>query len=134
YELVRVEGDDAVRQVVVREVTSRAEVAWPVDAVVSGLGFLPSLGPVKEWGLALDGQALVVDPATMQTNQPGIYAAGDGVHYPGKVKLIATGFGEVGIAMAQIRHYLDPSKHGLPHSTTLKTLPQPAPTDLHASG
>lgn len=125
YELIRVEGDEHVRQVVVKEVTSGAEETWPMDDVVGGLGFLPSLGPVKTWGLNLDGNTIEVDPASMQTNLPGVYACGDVAQYPGKVKLIATGFGEVGIAMAQIRSYLDPSKHGLPHSTNLKGIPRP---------
>lgn len=126
YELVRVEGDSHIDAVVVKEVNTGAEERWPMDDVVSGLGFLPSLGPVKTWGLTLDGNTIVVDPASMATNIPGIYAAGDVAQYPGKVKLIATGFGEIGIAIAQIRSYLDPSKRGhLPHSTNLKSIPRP---------
>ncbi|MCY0900371.1 MAG: NAD(P)/FAD-dependent oxidoreductase [Firmicutes bacterium] len=123
YELTRINGDEHIAQVVIKHVKTQEEESWAVDDVVGGLGFLPSLGPVKNWGLDLEGQTIRVDPASMVTNRAGIYAAGDVVSYPGKVKLIATGFGEVGIAMAQIRHYLDPSKHGLPHSTNLKTIP-----------
>lgn len=122
YELVRVEGSSHIHHVVVTDVTRETEEEWPMDAVIGGLGFLPSLGPVKNWDLDLEGNSIRVDPASMATNLPGIYACGDVAQYPGKVKLIATGFGEVGIAIARIRSYLDPSKHGLPHSTNIKTL------------
>lgn len=125
YELVRVEGREGVEAVVVKQAVSGEEETWPMDDIVGGLGFLPSLGPVKTWGLDLDGNTIVVDPATMMTSLPGVFAAGDVVQYPGKVKLIATGFGEIGIAIAQIRSYLDPTKKGLPHSTNLKGIPRP---------
>jgi len=90
--------------------------------VVSGLGFHAQLGPLKEWGLRFQGaHAIAVDPATMATNLPGVFAAGDVAAYPGKVKLIATGFGEVGIAMGPILAHLNPQRRGaLPHSTALK--------------
>lgn len=124
YELVRITGSTTVESVVVKQVGSDQEEEWPMDDVVGGLGFLPSLGPVKTWGLTLDGNTIAVDPSSMGTNLPGVYAAGDVAQYPGKVKLIATGFGEIGIAIAKIRSYLDPSKHGLPHSTNLKGIPR----------
>ncbi|NMP21129.1 FAD-dependent oxidoreductase [Sulfobacillus harzensis] len=125
YELVSVEGQDAIEAVTVKESQSGAEERWEMDDVVGGLGFLPSLGPVKTWGLDLDGNTIRVDPSSMATNFPGVYAAGDVAQYPGKVKLIATGFGEIGIAINHIRTYLDPSKRGhLPHSTNLKNIPK----------
>lgn len=124
YELVSVPGENQVTAAVLKRVGTTSEEVLPIDDVVSGLGFLPSLGPVKTWGLDLEGNSVRVDPASMATNLPGVFAAGDVVQYPGKVKLIATGFGEVGIAIAQIRTYLDPSKHGLPHSTNLKSIPR----------
>ncbi len=94
----------------------------PVDAVIGGLGFHPNLGPVKTWGLSLKGQAILASLDSMQTSRQGIWVVGDAASYPGKVKLIATGFGEVGIAVAQIRTYLHPGVSGLPHSTTLKNM------------
>ncbi len=124
FELVRINGDTHPESVVVKEVGSDHEEEWLMDDIVGGLGFLPSLGPVKTWGLSLKANTINVDPASMATNLPGVYAAGDVAQYPGKVKLIATGFGEIGIAIAQIRSYIDPSKHGLPHSTNLKGIPR----------
>ncbi len=91
-----------------------------VDAIIGGLGFHPNLGPVKSWGIDLKGSTIKVSLDSMLTSREGIWAVGDSVYYPGKVKLIATGFGEVGIAVAQIRSYLHPGVTGLPHSTTLK--------------
>ncbi|MCL4496471.1 MAG: NAD(P)/FAD-dependent oxidoreductase [Firmicutes bacterium] len=91
-----------------------------VDAIIGGLGFHPDLGPVKSWGIELKGSTIKVSLDSMLTSREGIWAVGDAVYYPGKVKLIATGFGEVGIAVAQIRSYLHPGVTGLPHSTTLK--------------
>ncbi|MCY0865316.1 MAG: NAD(P)/FAD-dependent oxidoreductase [Sulfobacillus sp.] len=123
HELVAVEGDDAIQRVVLKHVENGEHTPYPVDSVVGGLGFLPTLGPVKNWGLELEGNTIVVDPTTLGTNLPGVFAAGDVVTYPGKVKLIATGFGEIGTAIARIRHFIDPSKHGLPHSTNIKGIP-----------
>jgi thioredoxin reductase (NADPH) len=94
----------------------------PVDAIIGGLGFHPDLGPVKTWGLDLKGQSIRASLDSMQTSRPGIWVVGDAAYYPGKVKLIATGFGEVGIAVAQIRTHLHPGVTGLPHSTTLKNM------------
>ena len=124
YELVAVNGTEGVENVIVKDLANGQDHQWPMDDVIGGLGFLPSLGPVKTWGLTLDQNVIPVDPGSMATNLPGVYAAGDVAQYPGKVKLIATGFGEIGIAIAQIRTFLDPSKRGLPHSTNLKGIRQ----------
>lgn len=91
------------------------------DLVVSGLGYQADPGPARHWDVGVTGAVIPVDPATMETRRPGIYAAGDIAHYPGKVRLLATGFGEVGIAVGAIRHRLRPeaSAH-LPHSTSVR--------------
>jgi thioredoxin reductase len=79
----------------------------PAQVVVAALGFLMNLGPIKDWGLELDGRSIRVD-TSMRTNLPGIYAAGDVTMYPGKVKLIAVGFGEVATAVNNAAVELDP--------------------------
>lgn len=92
----------------------------PVDAVVSGLGFSASLGPITEWGLEIENNEIVVN-TKMETNVPGIYAAGDIVTYPGKIKLIATGFGEAPTAVNNAKTYIDPSARLSPgHSSSRK--------------
>ena len=68
--------------------------------------FLP-LDPIKEWGLEIEKNSIVVN-SKMETNIPGIYAAGDICTYDGKVKLIACGFGEAPTAVNNAKAYIDP--------------------------
>ncbi|MDS8935008.1 FAD-dependent oxidoreductase, partial [Streptococcus pneumoniae] len=69
-----------------------------VDHVVVNYGNITSLGPIKEWGLEMEKNSVIVN-SKMETNVPGIYAAGDIATYEGKVKLIAVGFGEAPTAI-----------------------------------
>lgn len=87
------------------------------DTVVAALGFTADLGPIESWGLQIDHRAIAVD-STMATPRERVYAAGDVAAYPGKVKLIATGFGEAATAVNNIAVMLDPEAHLFPgHSS-----------------
>jgi len=89
----------------------------PADTVVAALGFTADLGPLAEWGLTLDRRHIVVD-TTMATNRSRIFAAGDIAEYPGKVRLIAVGFGEAATAVNNAAIVIDPSAHLFPgHSS-----------------
>jgi thioredoxin reductase len=89
----------------------------PADTVVAALGFVADLGPLAEWGLQLDRRHVVVS-STMATNLPRVFAAGDIVEYPGKVRLIATGFGEAATAVNNAAVAIDPAAHLFPgHSS-----------------
>ncbi|MGR6317235.1 NAD(P)/FAD-dependent oxidoreductase [Micromonospora soli] len=89
----------------------------PVDSVVAALGFTADLGPLAEWGLKLDRRHIVVDSA-MATNLPRVFAAGDITEYQGKVRLIATGFGEAATAVNNAAVVIDPTAHLFPgHSS-----------------
>jgi thioredoxin reductase (NADPH) len=89
----------------------------PADTVVAALGFTADLGPLAEWGLNLDRRHILVD-STTATNLPRVFAAGDISEYPGKVRLIATGFGEAAIAVNNAAVAIDPSAHLFPgHSS-----------------
>src|SRR4051794_27160406 len=89
----------------------------PVDTVVAALGFTADLGPLAEWGLQLDRRHVLVS-STMATNLPRVFAAGDIVEYPGKVRLIATGFGEAATAVNNAAVAIDPGAHLFPgHSS-----------------
>ena len=123
-ELRAVLGGETPLQAVLAQLEGGADETIAVQAVVSGLGFHAQLGSLKEWGLTFQGaHAIAVDPSSMATNLPGVFAAGDIAAYPGKVKLIATGFGEVGIAMGPIRSHVRPELKGaLPHSTNLRAM------------
>jgi thioredoxin reductase len=89
----------------------------PVDTVVAALGFTADLGPLAEWGLHLERRHIVVS-STMSTNLPRVFAAGDIADYPGKVRLIATGFGEAATAVNNAAVVIDPAAHLFPgHSS-----------------
>jgi thioredoxin reductase (NADPH) len=89
----------------------------PVHTVVAALGFTADLGPLAEWGLTLDKRHILVD-STMATNLPRVFAAGDITEYPGKVRLIATGFGEAATAVNNAAVVIDPAAHLFPgHSS-----------------
>ncbi|AUI61576.1 NAD(P)/FAD-dependent oxidoreductase [Amycolatopsis sp. BJA-103] len=91
--------------------------ALRADAVVAALGFTADLGPIESWGLQIDHRAIAVD-STMATPRERVYAAGDVAAYPGKVKLIATGFGEAATAVNNIAVALNPEAHLFPgHSS-----------------
>ena len=94
---------------------TKAEHTLEVDSVLVNIGFVNSLGPIKDWGLEIEGSQIKVD-GTMRTNRPRIFAAGDICTYPGKLKLIATGFGEACIAANYAKHALDPAFAYLPGS------------------
>ncbi|HEY9578209.1 MAG TPA: FAD-dependent oxidoreductase, partial [Pseudobacillus sp.] len=90
-----------------------------VDDVVVTYGFVSSLGPIKNWGLEIEKNSIVVN-SRMETNIPGIYAAGDICTYEGKVKLIASGFGEAPTAISNAKVYIDPKAKVQPlHSTSV---------------
>lgn len=115
-EVTRLHGDGMVTGA---EITVRGGAAeiLPADVVIAALGFTADLGPLAEWGLRLDRRHIVVDSA-MATNLPRVFAAGDITEYPGKVRLIATGFGEAATAVNNAAVVIDPSAHLFPgHSS-----------------
>jgi thioredoxin reductase (NADPH) len=115
-EIHRLIGTEQVAGVAVQ---ARGEAAreLPADTVVAALGFTADLGPLAQWGLALDRRHILVD-TTMATNQPRIFAAGDIAEYPGKVRLIAVGFGEAATAVNNAAIVIDPAAHLFPgHSS-----------------
>ena len=89
----------------------------PADTVVAALGFTADLGPLAEWGLELDKRHILVN-STMATNLTRVFAAGDIAEYPGKVRLIATGFGEAATAVNNAAVAINPAAHLFPgHSS-----------------
>jgi thioredoxin reductase (NADPH) len=80
------------------------------DHLLAFFGLHPKLGPIAEWGFALDKKAIVVDTAKFQTSVPGIFAIGDINTYPGKKKLILSGFHEAALAAFAIAELLNPAK------------------------
>ncbi|MEV0048953.1 NAD(P)/FAD-dependent oxidoreductase [Saccharopolyspora shandongensis] len=118
-EVAEIRGDDTgVREVEI-ELGEGQRRVLPAQTVVAALGFTADLGPIEEWGLALEKRAILVDSA-MRTSRSRVYAAGDVAAYPGKVKLIATGFGEAATAVNNIAVELNPDAHLFPgHSSNM---------------
>ncbi len=108
-------GDDLLESV---EITIGDEkTTRPAQAVVAALGFIADLGPVQEWGLEVEKRHILVSPS-MQTNLPRVFAAGDVTEYPGKVRLIAVGFGEAATAVNNATVAIDPNAKVFPgHSS-----------------
>jgi thioredoxin reductase (NADPH) len=88
------------------------------DQILVFFGLHPKLGPIAKWGLALERKALAVDTEQFQTSVPGIFAVGDINTYPGKKKLILSGFHEAALAAFGIQHYLFPQKKQFLQYTT----------------
>jgi ferredoxin/flavodoxin---NADP+ reductase len=115
-EVTKIHGDERVSAADIT-VKGAGTDTVPVDTVVAALGFTADLGPLTEWGLELDKRHILVD-STMATNRPRVFAAGDICEYPGKVRLIATGFGEAATAVNNAAIVIDPSAHLFPgHSS-----------------
>ncbi|MGM0845860.1 MAG: NAD(P)/FAD-dependent oxidoreductase [Bacillota bacterium] len=111
--------DEKVNQLVLEEVRGDAKEALDLDELIVNFGFVSSLGPIKDWGLNIEKNSIVVN-SKMETNIPGIYAAGDVSTYDGKVKLIASGFGEAPTAVNNAKAYMDPDARVQPlHSTSI---------------
>jgi len=122
--LIPSEGNDkSLTVAVIRNNQTDETRTLPVDAVLVQIGFNSSLGPIKDWPLIIERHAIVVDHH-METALPGIFAAGDVATFPGKLKLIATGFGEAATAVNYAKTRIDPKAKAFPgHSSELT--PQP---------
>lgn len=115
-QVTKILGDGRVSgaEVVAKDAAARM---LPCDTMVAALGFTADLGPIAEWGLTLDKRHIVVD-STMATNMSRVFAAGDITEYPGKVRLIATGFGEAATAVNNAAVAINPAAHLFPgHSS-----------------
>ena len=98
------------------------EIEIAVDAILLQLGFKTALGPLKDWGIEISKGAIVVDPV-MRTNLPGVWACGDITTFEGKLKLIATGFAEAAVAVAQAVHSFRPEMKIQPKYSTNTGVP-----------
>ena len=98
-EVREIRGDGSIQAVTVEDTASGESFELDCDALILLLGFHSHLGSIAEWGLELHGKRQIsVNPMTMDTSIPGVYAAGDVAGYDGKITLISIGFGEAAIA------------------------------------
>jgi len=119
FELGHVAGNgDWVTEADISDNRSGEKITLPVDFIVLGTGFKASLGKMLEWGLTFENKKQIVTNSKGETSIPGIYAAGDVSWYPGKIRLIATGFGEVATAVNNAKAFIDPGSAAFPgHSS-----------------
>jgi len=129
YQLHALQGDGKALEAVT-VVNDKGETRdLEADTLLALFGLSTQLGPIAAWGLQLHEQQIVVRPESCETSLPGIYAVGDIAVYPGKLKLILSGFAEVAMAA----HALFPRVHRgevlhFEHSTTVGV----PPVDRHA--
>jgi thioredoxin reductase len=114
----RTDGD-RFTHIVLRDVKAKTTTEIEADVVLPMLGFVSDIGPIGDWGLTLQKDEIVVNQL-METGRTGIWAAGDVTTYPGKLKLIACGFGEAATAVNQAVHWIYPEKKVAPgHSSNM---------------
>jgi ferredoxin/flavodoxin---NADP+ reductase len=119
WEVKKIEGNGRVERVTIFNNKTKEEETLELDAIIPLLGFHSDLGAIKEWGLDTEKADIKVNQL-METNVPGIYAAGDITSYPGKLKLIATGASEACIAVNNAVHFINPKAKVNPgHSSNM---------------
>jgi thioredoxin reductase (NADPH) len=123
YQVKEVEGNGEIERVTLFHSEDESDVVEiDCDAVLLQLGFKTALGPLKDWDLEVEKGAIKVD-AVMKTSMEGVWAAGDITTFDGKLKLIATGFGEAAIAVAQAVHHIRPETKIQPKYSTNTGVP-----------
>ena len=115
-EIVKLKGDKLLKSVVISSNNNEQEVE--VDHFIPLFGLSPKLGPIANWGLEIEKNAIKVDTYDYQTNIPGIFAIGDVNTYPGKLKLILCGFHEATLMCQSAYKIINPGKkHVLKYTT-----------------
>ena len=101
--------DSKLTEIVLTDIEGKTKIL-PLDGLLIFFGLSPKLGPIAEWGLDIDRKQIAVDTEKFETSIPGIYAVGDINVYPGKKKLILSGFHEAALAAFAAAAYLNPEK------------------------
>jgi thioredoxin reductase (NADPH) len=110
--------DDQLTEITFTDIDGQTK-QLPLDDLLVFFGLSPKLGPIADWGLNIDRKQICVDTQKFQTSIPGIYAVGDINVYPGKKKLILSGFHEAALAAFAAAEYLNPEKQiPLQYTTT----------------
>ena len=100
YQLVSIEGDKNIKSITIKN-DERKTLKIETDYILSFFGLIMKLGPIAEWGLNMDKKNISVNTENFETNKKGIFAVGDICTYPGKQRLILSGFHEVALASVE---------------------------------
>ena len=100
YQLSSIQGDDNIESISIKN-DSGKETKIDTDYILSFFGLIMKLGPISEWGLNMDKKTIQVNTENFETNKKGIFAIGDICTYPGKLKLILSGFHEGALASVE---------------------------------
>ena len=123
FQLHDLQGHDEKLTAVVVQSMDEQERVLAADVLLPFFGLATELGPLADWGLAIDHHHITVDPFTCATNVEGIYAIGDIAAYKNKLKLILTGFNEAALAAHAIRHQMFPDQEIHFEYSTTKGIP-----------
>ncbi|WP_047247222.1 NAD(P)/FAD-dependent oxidoreductase [Maribacter thermophilus] len=119
-EIVGLHGEDKLESVTIKKSAAEVEhITLEVDNFIPLFGLSPKLGPIANWGLEIEKNAIKVDTFDYQTNVPGIYAIGDVNTYPGKLKLILCGFHEATLMCQSAYQRIFPDKKYVMKYTTV---------------
>ncbi len=122
WQVVRsLEGNGRLESVTLENTQTKELERVDTDAIVVNIGFKSSLGPIKDWGMVIEKNQILVD-GTYQTNLPGVFAVGDVCSFEGKLKLIATGVGEAATAVCVAKTMIDPGSKLFPGHSSEMTL------------
>ena len=122
FQLNSVEGDDKITSITIKNEKGEIDKIT-TDFVLGFFGLIMKLGPIAEWGLNLNKKTIPVSTENFQTNKEGIFAIGDICTYPGKLKLILSGFHEGALAARACFKLARPNeKYRFEFTTTSKTL------------
>jgi len=122
YQIQSIDGENKIKEIVIKNEDGKTEKI-STDCVLGFFGLIMKLGPIVEWGLNLDKKTIPVNTENFQTNKEGIFAIGDICTYPGKLKLILSGFHEGALAARACFKLARPNeKYRFEFTTTSKTL------------
>ncbi len=123
YQLHALEGRDGALEAVVVASLEGETRRLEAEVLLPFFGLSMELGPIADWGLELERRLIAVDPATCETNKAGVFAIGDIAAYPGKLKLILTGFAEAALAAHAIYKLVHPDQELHWEYSTTKGVP-----------
>ena len=119
YIPTRLIGEEKLESVILKETKTKEEIELRADHYLVNYGFISNLGPIHNWGLEIENNSILVN-SRAETTIPGIYAVGDIATYPGRVNLMATGFGEAPIAVSNAKVFINPNESlHVAHSTSI---------------